>query len=171
MKHKYKAPPHIRVLVFCIIFTIIWNVTPIQASVTDNLNSIVVKILGQKNETTTKSNYQNASLAAKLNYLETEMANLKTKVEISGGVAKCIEDGTIDTGCSKTFSGPGYILVDRGDRLDTLVVDGVVIDDRGMYSSDGNKLKIDFRESVVITTEGGYTNPDVYRITYIYYKY
>lgn len=143
--------------------------TPVAASVQDNLSTVVAKLIGQKNETTTEANFNSASTNAKLNYLKSEMANLKTKVEVSGGVAKCMETGKIYSGSSKTFSGPGYILTHSAYAFDTLIVDGVVIQDKALYSNT-NGFSIEFRESVVITTRSD-SNINVYACDYVYYKY
>ena len=143
------------------------------------MNSIVVKILGQKNETTTKSNYQNASLAAKLNYLETEIGNLKTKVEISGGTPKCSEAGTFLQSplkdVTKTFTGPGELYMDHYLIPPITVVDGVTVTwDLYVVNGGTNPVyRIQFHDQCILTynysniVDKGY---NAY-IRYIYYKY
>lgn len=135
-----------------------------------------MKILGQKNETTTKSNYQNASLAAKLNYLETEIDNLKTKVEISGGVPRCVESDYLVSSETKTFTGPGELYVYRYfDHHRNLVVDGIPVDgvaaDWGVYVvATGNwyAYRIPFHDQCTI----GYAQDDSQGVLYYsYHKY
>ena len=171
MKNKYKAPPHWRVLVFFIIFTTIWNAPPVQASVSDNLNSIVVKILGQKNETTTKSNYSNATVTAKLNYLEsklssmeTQLSNIKTKVEVSG-VPHIAEVGTIAAGSSKTFNGTGYLLVQSFNKV---TIDGITSTATHTFRYSDMSYRIDFQQSLIIDTSHNSTNTGYPYALYLY---
>ena len=173
MKNKRKIPPPYIVMAVCIIFTVIWSATPISASVTDNLQSIVVKILGQKNETTTKSNYSNASTNAKLNYLESEIANLKTKVEIVNSVPERIENGTIEGGAGtyKTLTGSGVVYIDAdGDY--TVTADGYTLswghhgaNSFWLYMINNQIVRIPFKENITITKK------DSYELAYAWYSH
>ena len=145
MKHKYKAPPHWAI--FCIIFCILWTSTPVSGSVQDNLQSVVAKILGQKNETTNAANFNNASTNAKLNYLNSKMSNLETKVEVSG-VPHIAETGTIDANSTKTFNGTGYLLLTNGFSKAT--IDGFTTDKCLPFTNSDHACHIDFQETLII---------------------
>lgn len=77
-----KGMEKIRAVAFCLIFAMIWNAIPVTANVSDNLQSAVARVIGQKNDTTTAEGYRNATIAAKLNYLENEISNLSTTMEV-----------------------------------------------------------------------------------------
>lgn len=138
--------------------------TPVTASVQDNLSTVVAKLIGQKNETTTEANFNSASTNAKLNYLKSEMANLKTKVEISGGVPRCIEAGYVSPDSFRTFTGPGYLLVEGTGTLITL--DGITLNNGLLWQTYDMVTRLDFRESATIDGNdcGRHTK-------YAYYKY
>lgn len=81
MKHNKKDYKHrVRALAFCLVFALVWNAIPVTANVTDNLQSAVAHLLGQTNETTTSTDYANASTNAKLNYLNGQIATLNGQV-------------------------------------------------------------------------------------------
>ena len=164
MKNKYKAPPHINMLILCVIFALIWNISPVQASVSDNLQSALAKIIGQKNETTTKANYSNASIAAKLNYLETAIASS------SGGAPRCIEAGSLSTGTTRTFAGPGVLYINRYNGTCNLVVDGCTIagDPYAVPRGATEHLEIPFHEQCVVKFTG---DPSITWFNYSYHKY
>lgn len=112
-----------------------------------------MKILGQKNETTTKSNYSNATVTAKLNYLEsklssmeTQLGNIKTKVEVSG-VPHIAEVGTIAAHSTKTFNGPGYLLIRSFDKA---TIDGIIPTERYTFKYSDCTYRIDFQETLTI---------------------
>lgn len=77
-----KGMEKIRAVAFCLIFAMIWNAIPVTANVSDNLQSAVMRVIGQKNDTTTAEGYRNATIAAKLNYLKNEISNLSTMMEV-----------------------------------------------------------------------------------------
>lgn len=70
-----------KAVIFCLIFALVWNAIPVTANVSDNLQSAVAKVLGQRNDVTTAEGYQNASLSAKLNYLEGRIEQLEQNHE------------------------------------------------------------------------------------------
>lgn len=81
MKHnKEDYKYRLRALAFCLIFALVWNAIPVTANVSDNLQSAVAHLLGQRNETTTSADYANASTNAKLNYLNGQIATLNGQV-------------------------------------------------------------------------------------------
>ena len=129
-----------------------------------------MKILGQKDETTTKSSYSNASTNAKLNYLENEIANLKTKVEVKGGVPRILDSG-IFTGKTCSFTGPGRLVIRSISSHVRYTVDGVMFDDssdRPLYLfSDGDGYNIPFQSSLIVDSSEGY----IINFRYILYEY
>lgn len=124
IKHK-STPPHNSIII-CVVLCIVLSTTPVTASVQDNLNLVISKLIGQKNETTTQAAYSNASTNAKLNYLEGKVrsieSTLSTMSTSSGSVPKCTESGTFT---EKTFTGPGVLYINPDYPNFTLVVDGV----------------------------------------------
>ena len=153
----------------------IWNTTPISASVTDNLNSVIMKVLGKQSDTTTKANYKNASVTAKLNYLEDEMTNLKTKVEVNGGVPRRLDYGHLQGTGVKSFTGPGRLVL-RGDSIPwDFTVDGInftrnahaELSSSCFYIGSGNGYDIPFQSSLTIIGQG-YPDYDAYYILYEY---
>lgn len=159
MKHKFKAPSYWRAVAFCIIFTMIWNTTPISASVQDNLQSAITKILGQKSETTNEANFNNASTNAKLNYLNSKMSNFETKVGVSG-VPQIAEVGQVDIGVgNKTFYGKGYLRL-RADTRESAY--NVTIDGKNLHSLDifdinsDSTFEIPFTQKIQVSVHSGY---------------
>ena len=63
-------------------FGVLVGTTPIAANVTDNLSGPIKQLLGSKEAITNASDYTNASVNAKINYLEKRIENLQNKTEV-----------------------------------------------------------------------------------------
>ena len=64
------------------VFGILIGTTPVAANVTDNLSDPIKQLLGSKEAITNASDYTNASVNAKINYLEKRIENLQNKTEV-----------------------------------------------------------------------------------------
>lgn len=54
--------------------------TPVRSAVQDNLESAVALVVGEKADTTSKDSYNDATICAKLNYMEKQMAALEERM-------------------------------------------------------------------------------------------
>ena len=64
------------------VFGILIGTTPVAANVKDNLSGQFMHLLGSKEAITNASDYTNASVNAKINYLEKRIENLQNKTEV-----------------------------------------------------------------------------------------
>ena len=120
----------------------------------DNLQSAIAKILGQKNETTNEVNFNNASTNAKLNYLNSKISNLETKVEVSG-VPHLAEVGTFADQEEKPFYGNGYLLIISHVNA-WFCVDGTWVP-AALFNVQDNIFKVPFTQSLTMQS---YNNND-----------
>jgi len=64
------------------VFGILIGTMPVAANVKDNLSGQFMHLLGSKEAITNASDYTNASVNAKINYLEKRIENLQNKTEV-----------------------------------------------------------------------------------------
>lgn len=69
-----------RIVALIVVFALICGQIPVSADVTDNLTSVVQRILGVRNDKITDT-YETASTNAKLNYMEQQVVSLQKSVE------------------------------------------------------------------------------------------
>lgn len=69
-----------RIVALIVVFALICGQIPVSADVTDNLTSVVQRILGVRNDNVTDT-YETASTNAKLNYMEQQVVSLQKSVE------------------------------------------------------------------------------------------
>lgn len=69
-----------KVIVWIALVALLINQVPVSADVTDNLTSVVQRILGVRNDNVTDT-YETASTNAKLNYMEQQVVSLQKSVE------------------------------------------------------------------------------------------
>ena len=84
-KHKPKNLIHdhngwIRTVTLLVVFALIWGQVPVAGSVTDNMPSVIQRILGIREDTVADS-FEGASTNAKINYMEKQMVALQSSVE------------------------------------------------------------------------------------------
>ena len=84
-KHKPKNLIHdhngwIRTVTLLVVFALIWGQVPVSGSVTDNMPSVIQRILGIREDTVADS-FEGASTNAKINYMEKQMVALQSSVE------------------------------------------------------------------------------------------
>ena len=82
--HKNLIHDHTKIKQFILYtaFGVLIGTTPIAANVTDNLSGPIKQLLGSKEAITNASDYTNASVNAKINYLEKRIENLQNKTEV-----------------------------------------------------------------------------------------
>ena len=84
-KHEPKNLIHdhngwIRTVTLLVVFALIWGQVPVAGSVTDNMPSVIQRILGIREDTVVDS-FEGASTNAKINYMEKQMVALQSSVE------------------------------------------------------------------------------------------
>ena len=84
-KHEPKNLIHdhngwIRTVTLLVVFALIWGQVPVAGSVTDNMPSVIQRILGIREDTVADS-FEGASTNAKINYMEKQMVALQSSVE------------------------------------------------------------------------------------------
>ena len=81
--HKNLIHDHkgwIRTVTLLVVFALIWGQVPVSGSVTDNMPSVIQRILGIREDTVADS-FEGASTNAKINYMEKQMVALQSSVE------------------------------------------------------------------------------------------
>lgn len=82
---KIRLKDKAKIIVVCIAFSIIWNIAwntiPVTAEVTDNVSSSLRGLLGAKNDQVSSS-YEKSSTNAKINYLEQEIEQLESEIQM-----------------------------------------------------------------------------------------
>ena len=81
--HKNLIHDHkgwIRTVTLLVVFALIWGQVPVAGSVTDNMPSVIQRILGIREDTVADS-FEGASTNAKINYMEKQMVALQSSVE------------------------------------------------------------------------------------------
>ena len=84
-KHKPKNLIHnhkgwIRTVALLVAFALIWGQVPVSGSVTDNMPSVIQRILGIREDSLTDT-FESSSTNAKINYMEKQMVALQSSVE------------------------------------------------------------------------------------------
>ena len=85
LKHKPKNLIHnhkgwIRTVALLVAFALIWGQVPVSGSVTDNMPSVIQRILGIREDSLTDT-FESSSTNAKINYMEKQMVALQSSVE------------------------------------------------------------------------------------------
>lgn len=75
-----KCKEKTKIIALIVVFALICGQIPVSADVTDNLTSVVQRILGVRNDNVTDT-YETASTNAKLNYMEQQVVSLQKSVE------------------------------------------------------------------------------------------
>lgn len=79
-KHQLNLYKKCKMIAWIALISLLVNQVPVSADVTDNLTSVVQRILGVRNDNVTDT-YETASTNAKLNYMEQQVVSLQKSVE------------------------------------------------------------------------------------------